>query len=68
MMIHNPVQHSNTKHIGICHHFIRDIVQKGKVELFYIPTTDQLAYIFTKALDEKAKNKLIPKLGMLTMN
>lgn len=66
-MIQNPVQHCKTKHIDICHHFIRDIVQKGKVELFYILTSDQLAYIFTKALDEKTMNKLIDDLDMVLM-
>lgn len=42
-MIQNLVHHSKTKHIDIRHHFIRDIVQKGKVELFYISSVDQLA-------------------------
>ena len=66
-MIHNLVQHSNTKHIDIHHHFIRDIVQKGKVELFYIPSTYQLADIFIRAFDKKTLNKLIVDLGMLSM-
>nr|AAO06973.1 Putative retroelement [Oryza sativa Japonica Group]ABF94853.1 retrotransposon protein, putative, unclassified [Oryza sativa Japonica Group] len=29
----NPVQHSHTKHIDICFHFLRDHVEKGDVEL-----------------------------------
>ncbi|KAK2980808.1 hypothetical protein RJ640_020460, partial [Escallonia rubra] len=29
----NPVQHSRTKHIDIRHHFLRDNVQKGLIEL-----------------------------------
>ena len=64
--IQNPVQHSKTKHINIHHHFIMDIVHKGKEELFYIMSTDQLADI-TKALDERSLNKLIVDLGMLSM-
>ena len=66
-MIQNPLQHSRTKHIRIHRYFIRDIVQKGKVELFYIPSTDQLTDIFTKALDEKTLRKLIADLGMILM-
>lgn len=63
-MIQNLVQHSKTKHIDIRHHFIKDMVQNGKVELFYITTSNQLVAIFTKALDEKTLNKLITDIGM----
>jgi hypothetical protein len=27
----NPVQHSRTKHIDICHHFLRDHVAKKEI-------------------------------------
>lgn len=66
-MIHNPVMYSKTKHIDICHHFIRGIVHKGKMELFYIPYTGQLAGILTKPLDEKSLNKLTADLEMLSI-
>ena len=29
----NPVQHSRTKHIEICHHFLRDSIQKGNMTI-----------------------------------
>lgn len=32
----NPVQHSETKHIEIRHHFIRDLVEDKKIKLEYI--------------------------------
>ena len=48
----NPVQHTRTKHIEIRHHFIRDHVARGDIELSYVCTKDQLADIFTKPLDE----------------
>ncbi|KAJ9542929.1 hypothetical protein OSB04_029435 [Centaurea solstitialis] len=32
----NPVQHSRTKHIDIRYHFIKDHVEKGNVELFFL--------------------------------
>ena len=67
LITQNPVQHTKTKHIEIRHHFIRDISQKGKVELFYVPTTEQLADLFTKALDKKTVQYLIGELGMLSM-
>ena len=50
---HNRVQHSRTKHIEVCHHFIRDHVAKGDINLKHVCTEKQLADIFTKPLDEK---------------
>ena len=46
------MQQSRTKHIAIRHHFIRDHVVRGDVELAYVLTKDQLDNIFTKPLDE----------------
>nr|GEU41363.1 copia protein [Tanacetum cinerariifolium] len=46
----NNVQHSRTKHIDIRHHFIREQVERGVVELYFVTTDYQLANIFTKAL------------------
>ncbi|KAJ9557404.1 hypothetical protein OSB04_012018 [Centaurea solstitialis] len=60
----NPVQHTKTKHIDIRYHFIKDHVEKGTIELYFVNTEFQLADLFTKALDEKRFNFLITKLGM----
>ncbi|GKD47785.1 hypothetical protein Tco_1276761, partial [Tanacetum coccineum] len=46
----NPVQHSKTKHIDIRYHFIKEHVEKGTVELYFVGTKYQLADLFTKAL------------------
>ena len=50
---HNPGQHSRTKNIKVWHHFIRDHVGKGDINLKHVRTDKQLANIFTKPLDEK---------------
>ncbi|CAL9241981.1 unnamed protein product [Arabidopsis halleri] len=42
----NPVHHTRTKHIGIRHHFIRELVEGKLVEILYIDTEKQLADIF----------------------
>ncbi|GJW91377.1 gag-pol polyprotein [Tanacetum coccineum] len=34
----NPVQHSRTKHIDVIYHFIKEHVEKGIVELFFVET------------------------------
>ncbi|GJT31215.1 retrovirus-related pol polyprotein from transposon TNT 1-94, partial [Tanacetum coccineum] len=43
----NPVQHSRTKHIDVRYHFIKEQVEKGIVELFFVGTEYQLADLFT---------------------
>ena len=44
----NPVIHQRSKHIDIRYHFIRDEVQKGDINLFYVSTKENVADIFTK--------------------
>nr|GEW18367.1 retrovirus-related Pol polyprotein from transposon TNT 1-94 [Tanacetum cinerariifolium] len=46
----NPVQHSRTKHIAVRYHFIKEHVEKGTIELYFVKTDYQLADLFTKAL------------------
>ncbi|KAJ9557530.1 hypothetical protein OSB04_012144 [Centaurea solstitialis] len=59
----NTVQHTRTKHIHIRYHFIKDHVERGTIELYFVKTEYQLADLFTKPLDEKRFNFLISKLG-----
>ena len=45
----NPTQKQRSKHIGIYYHYIRECVEEGdKIDLFYIPTGEQITDIFTK--------------------
>nr|GEU53575.1 hypothetical protein [Tanacetum cinerariifolium] len=58
----NNVQYSRSKHIDIRYHFIRDKVEKGMVELYFVTTNYQLADIFTKALLRERFEFLLPRL------
>ncbi|GJX57109.1 retrovirus-related pol polyprotein from transposon TNT 1-94 [Tanacetum coccineum] len=49
----NPVQHSCTKHIQTRYHFIKEQVENGIIELYFIRSEYQLADMFTKALPEE---------------
>nr|GEU74069.1 retrovirus-related Pol polyprotein from transposon TNT 1-94 [Tanacetum cinerariifolium] len=55
----NPVQYSRTKHIDVRYHFIKEKVEKGIVELFFIGTEYQLADLFTKALPKERFKYLV---------
>ncbi|GJR87354.1 retrovirus-related pol polyprotein from transposon TNT 1-94 [Tanacetum coccineum] len=60
----NPVQHSRTKHIDVRYHFIKEQVEKGIVELFFVGTEYRLADLFTKALSEDRFKYLVRRLSM----
>ena len=64
----NNVQHSRSKHIDIRHHFIREQVEKGVVELYFVKTEYQLADIFTKALPRERFEFILPRLGMKSLS
>ncbi|GJW63612.1 hypothetical protein Tco_0115496 [Tanacetum coccineum] len=59
----NPVQHSKTKHIDIRYHFIKEHVEKGTVELYFVGTEYQLADLFTKALPKERFEYLVHRIA-----
>nr|GEY10682.1 putative ribonuclease H-like domain-containing protein [Tanacetum cinerariifolium] len=50
-VVKNLVYHSNTKHIEIRHHFIRDSYEKRLIEMVKIHTDYNVADLLTKAFD-----------------
>ncbi|GJS18189.1 retrovirus-related pol polyprotein from transposon TNT 1-94 [Tanacetum coccineum] len=64
----NNVQHSTAKHIDVRYHFIKEQVENGIVELYFVRTEYQLADIFTKPLPRERFNFLIEKLGIRSMS
>ncbi|GKB38533.1 retrovirus-related pol polyprotein from transposon TNT 1-94 [Tanacetum coccineum] len=60
----NTVQHSRTKHVAVRYHFIKEQVENGVVELYFVKTDYQLADIFTKALARERFEFLIKRLSM----
>ncbi|GJS00997.1 hypothetical protein Tco_0317505 [Tanacetum coccineum] len=64
----NNVQHSRAKHIDVRYHFIKEQVENGIVELYFVRTEYQLADIFIKPLPRERFNFLIKKLGMRSMS
>nr|GFA77041.1 retrotransposon protein, putative, unclassified [Tanacetum cinerariifolium] len=65
---YNPIQHSRTKHIAVCYHFIKERVEKGTIKLYFVKTDYQLDDLFTKALLADHFNYLVRCLGMRSLS
>jgi hypothetical protein len=60
----NPGHHERTKHISTKFNFVRDEVEKGRIQLRYCPTKLMVADILTKAIPREQFEILRSKLGI----
>lgn len=60
----NNLETKRSKHIDVKHHFIRDHIAEGRIQVEPVGTQDQLADIFTKALDPGRVQELRKYLGL----
>jgi len=49
----NPAQEGWTKHVHMTDHYIRESMEFGEIKLYYVPTDQQFADIFTKNLGKQ---------------
>ena len=61
----NPVFHARTKHIEVHYHYVRERLSAGEISLVYVPTQDNLADLFTKALSREKFEAFRKALGLL---
>ena len=64
----NPQFHDRTKHIQVKYHWIREQVSNGNFKLTYVDTKNQLADLFTKALQGFVLRPLYRRLGLSIHN
>ncbi|GJX55862.1 hypothetical protein Tco_0285759 [Tanacetum coccineum] len=60
----NPWQPPVTSNIHTRYHFIKEQVENGIIELYFVRTEYQLADMFTKALPEERFQYLVRRIGM----
>jgi len=60
----NLVYHTRMKHISIDIHFVRALVQQGKLKIQHVSTIDQLADCLTKPLSKARHHYLRNKIGV----
>ncbi|XP_059310268.1 uncharacterized mitochondrial protein AtMg00810-like [Lycium ferocissimum] len=60
----NPVFHERTKHIELDCHFVREKLLGGLISLSFLPSSSQIADLFTKALAGPLHRHFLAKLGI----
>jgi hypothetical protein len=60
----NPVQERRIKHIDVRYHFIRQALNKGEVELFFVDGAENPADMLTKNLGHVKFLKFRSQLGL----
>jgi Reverse transcriptase (RNA-dependent DNA polymerase) len=63
----NPEHHKRSKHIDVRHHFIREKVNEGTIDLMYVNTSEMAADILTKPLVKVKHDAGVTLLGMHTL-
>ena len=66
-MAKNPKFHGRAKHVDIKHHFIREQVSDGSIELKYCPTGEMLADMLTKGLAQQRFSFLRENAGIVPL-
>jgi hypothetical protein len=64
-MTENLVFHDRSKHIEICYHFIRNMVQRAALKLQYISMDEQVVDVLTKPLSRVRFEHFRDNLGIV---
>ncbi|MCO5557888.1 hypothetical protein L7F22_011460 [Adiantum nelumboides] len=61
----NPFFHARMKHIEMHFHYVKEGISARAISLAYVPTQDNLANLFTKALSREKFEAFCKALGLL---
>lgn len=67
-LANNPVKHGKSKHIEVKYHFLRDMVNKRRIELSHCKTEEQLVDLFTKAFVGERFDFLRRSVGIVSIS
>ena len=62
--IKNPIVSLRAKHVEIHHHFLRERVEMGQLQFYYVRTEDNAADVLTKPLGPLLHKGCLEGLGM----
>ena len=60
----NPIMEQRSKHIDIHYHYIHDVIEKGAIEVFFVPGVENPVDIFTKNLGPNKIKMFRKDLGL----
>ena len=60
----NPIQKKHSKHIDICYHYIRDLIEDEQVKPYHIDGKENPTDILTKNLGQVLFSHFCPSLGL----
>ena len=56
--------HARVKHIDVRYHYVQDCVDRGEISVSYVPSSDNIADGFTKALDTSTFARIRTCMGL----
>ena len=60
----NTKDHGKVKHIDIRHHYIRELVHSGAINIEHVSSSENLADLFTKSLPRNLHHRILASLNI----
>lgn len=64
-LVKNPILSERSKHIDISYHYVRDLAEKKKIVVEYVPTNEMVADGLTKPLPRICFKRFVKELGLV---